>query len=799
MSQQIAKDSRAVLGIAVAVLLLGIAMSLGASWGAALRSPRGTGKTARGIVRQLLQNPAQLRLEESPTSKRTFFFRIEIHWRKPEYRFSMLVACKSGKVAIVTYDRNGRVYSYYTSGLFVIVDARHPGVIDVFRRASMVLDVGGRAGGVQRLSTFGFAMSPVLDSPAKALLDLSGPLRSALVRPTTWCGFQSVTNTAIFCRKDGTLSFRLAKPKSAFPVQSVVSSNPKSSISLPKIKDGSQPLVDLFGVSLASLKASGQHLRIRNYQLGERLPWFPPSNFGSNQGEILASDALDRLMPIDENRVRVLDEHLINRQISALRHSGNSDYGPKSGMLPLAKIFSTLEWGPHNAVDFHAQRIVLKHGHPVVGYLSWKFNRIAYHKLLEKTWGTAEVDRLVGTLAGVALSKDRGLAQKFVAVDLLSDIGPGKADRQWTKGGDTVSKVFAGHADNGRTSSLLLGLIRARWGLPVGAESIAVAKRWLVNSKVNIPLRMRALEILCFTGQLPDDRHRIAKLLKMYLGNPTSCITSPISGRYLYDMSLCRTGRKILLGELVDRKSQLSGEPLLLQAAFNDALPGSPGINLAVKTARELVHNPKYSSQVRRYAFGEMCHAPTPVFRKFMLKQFGENAKHFGMRMESSLTSRKATAYFIPQLADLFARGDHNDKVRILEAIGYGFARGSDADVAAPLIRSALQDADVMVRWEGVACIGDLKYVGAKLGIAQFYSMLLHLVKDDFKGDLWKEVNALNCFSLATKGRWKMPAAGMMPYGLPNLQPNSGLTWWQQHYVAVHAHALAWAARHKVR
>lgn len=781
-------------------LLLAIYFSMGTLWGAPLPNAQGTGKAARSLVKELLRNPAKLRLAASPKSKRTFYFRIQINSLKPNYHFSLLVACNAGRVVVVTYDHNGRVYSYYTSGLFAIVDTRRPGDIDVFRGASMVLGVGGRAGGPSQRSEFGFAMAPVLHSPARATLDLSGPLQSALTRPVTWCGFQAATGTAVFYRKDGMLSFQMAKPKSAFPIRSVALSNASHDyITVTKINGDAQPLLDVFGVTFASLKAGGQPLRVRKYHFGEQLPWFPPPSFGSNQGEILASDALGRLMPIDENRARALDEHLISRQISALRRSGNSDVGPKSGVLPMVKIFSTLEWGLHNAVDFHAQRTVLRDGHPVYGYFSWKFDRTAYHKLLEKTWGTEVMDRLIRTLVGVALGQERGPAQKFAALDLLSDIGPGKADRQWANDGNIVSKVFARHKGNRNMSNLLLGLIRARWGLPVRAKSIAVAKRWLVNPKVNIPLRVRALEILCFTGRLPDDRHRIAELEKAYLTHPGACIAAPVPGRYLYDLSLCRTGRKILLEELTDRHSLLSGEPLLRQAAFNDISPGSPGFNLAVETAASIANDPKYSPALRKAAFYVMDRAPMPVFQKFMLKKLGENPKHFAMRMESLLTSRKAAEYFIPQLAGLFARGDDDDKVRILEAISYGFAKGSDANAAEPIISAALENADALVRWQGVGCIEGLKYACAKLNVTPLYPILVHLVKDDFQGNLWEGVVALNCLSLATNGRWKMPAAVMMANGQPDLQPNSGMVWWQAHYAAVRISALAWAARHKAR
>ena len=398
----------------------------------------------------------------------------------------------------------------------------------------------------------------------------------------------------------------------------------------------------------------------------------------------------------------------------------------------------------------------------------------------------------------VALSKKRGPTQKLAAVDLLSDIGPGKTDRDWGANGKMVSQVFSGiHA--GAMESFLLGLIRARWGLPVGAQEIATAKTMLANPKVDIPLRVRALEVLCFTGQLPDQRRLVAGLVKAYLRNPQSCIASPVPGRYLYDLSLCRTGRKILLEEMADRHSQLYGEQLLPQAAYNDARPGSPGFNLAIKTALQLADNPKYTPHIRHRSFYMLCLAPTRIFRKFMLRQLEQGAPHFRVpQMLVALTSRKATGDFLPELATLFASGNTNDKVNILDSIGMGFPRGSDANGAVPIVRSALESSNATVRWSGDGCVVALHATGAKLNAAPLYGMLSSIVaKNEFRGTMFKEATALDAFSLATHRRWPMPSAGMLPgKGVPNLEPSTGLIWWKEHYAAVRQSALAWAAAH---
>ena len=763
-------------------------------------------RTAPQLVRRLLRDPARLQLIGSADSKRTFFFGIEARQTQQKVHYSLLVASSAGKVAIVIYNAHGRAYGYFANGLLVLVDTKRPGYLDVFRGVSPVLVVGGRAGAAHQRGAFAFEIAPVAGTAAGVALDLSGPLQSTLVRATQ-SRFQPISGTATFYGKHGSLTFRIAGPKASFPIKSISLVTPNVGLLVSNITVGADPLDDVFNITLAKLKASGVPLRIQKYQKGEVLPLFPTApGFKSNIPEIQAAGALEQLMPVNGDRVRAINEHWMSQQISDLRKSAPADLNlqqvaagkpdMKSGLLPMIRIFQMVEFGTHNALDTEAWHTISRDGHPFYSYYSWKFDRRAYRKLLKQTWGSKQVENLTSTLVGIALNKDRGPTQKLAAVDLLADIGPGKADSGWAKDSTFISKVYANYSGAHDTAALLLGLIRARWGLPVGAAQITVAKKMLANPKTNITLRVRAMEILSFTGHLPDDRHLIGKIVKAYLDKPVACIASPVPGRYIYDLSLCKTGRKILLEELADRHSRLYGEQLLPQAAFNDARPGQPGYKLAIRTALRLVDNPKYSPAVRHEAFVALCFAAKPVYRRFVEARIGSNVTHFGWDMQIALTERKAVADFIPQLTSLFERGDTDDKVRILLTVGFGFPKGGKANVAAAIIRRGLENASAKVRWAAVGCIGNLKFAGANLDVSPFRPILLSIVKNDFKGHLGKAVDALNCFSRATDGRWRMPVAGMTPRGeWPNLK-GEGLAWWQKHYAAARASALKWAADH---
>ncbi len=787
--------------ICSAILANCIAIGGGISRGAATSEKRDGLAAARRVVSRLLRKPAALALSSYSGAHREFFFRMAISLKKPQDHFSMLVACRKGRVAVVVY-RAGLPYSYFSNGIFAIVSSHHPGTINVYRGASLVFFVGGTAGSAHRKSTFSFLAAPILGSHAKLALNLVDPLKSALTRPARTGSFNPVTRTCIFYRNDGAvLAFRLARQGRAFPIASMEATSLKGRLTLSDITIGPQPPNDVFGISVASLRSLRQPVRVRWYRKGENLAWFPPLKFGSKPGEILASDALAHMMPINEERVHTKYAHLLGHLITMLGDAKRGvNANPRYTLQLIIRIFSLFEWVTNSSVDAEAHRVIYQHGHPARSYLAWNFNRVAYHRKLEEKWGKLQIEALIRTLVDVAQSKDQGPLQKYLAVDLISDLGPGRTDRNWADNPRLVRQVFKGSKGNRSMARLLRGLIRARWDRPITANELSVAKRWLLNPAINIPNRVRALEILCFANKLPDDRRRISKLVKAYLSDPVGCIAAPTSGRYLLDLSLCRTGREILLQELADRHSQLAGEPLLPVAAYNNACAGSPGFKMAIATALRLANDLKQSPQVRRESYYEICRAaPGPVFRKFMMRRL-DGLNHFSMSLFVALTGRKAAGEFAPQLTRLFLHGDDADKVRILQTIGLGFAKGGNANGFAPIIASSLQSQNSMVRWAAIGSIVQLENAGAKLDVAAFYRKILETVQTHFfHGHLREAVGSLNCFAFATNGRWSMPKAGMHSGSVfPNLEPNSGRLWWEKHYATVRQSALQWARTNHV-
>ena len=751
------------------------------------------------LVAALLRNPARLRLPEPGHPRATFFFKVQLRVNRPPDSCSLLAASDKGKAAVVVYGENGMPYAYLGPGLLAFVDANKPGQLDVFRGVSASLLAGGTKFPGKRHPSFAVALIPVSGKSGAVGLDLSPGLLRLAVRQAARTSYNSAERMLVLSTGNRRLLIALNPEGAKFAVRMVSASTPAGALVVSDVTPGKLPIENLFRVTLDALRASGQPVRTERYHPGEKLPWFPHPGFGSNRGEVLASEALQRLMPVEESRVNSDVRRSLRKQIADLRGAEQGGQEAGDGLLPMIRIFHALEWGADQSVDNEAERTLWRNGHPAYADFSWDFNRNVYHKVLKRKWGGRLIGHLINTLASVAVHKGGGLTRKLLAVDLLSDIGPGRADRDWARNSRMVSKVFAGHSGNREMGQFLLGLIRARWGVPLAPQQIAAAKRLLSDVNANIPLRVRALEILCFTNELPDDRDGIAELEKAYLADPRACIASPVAGRYLYDLAVCRTGREILLDELENRRSILSGQPLLASAAFMGALPGSPGFNMAVGAARRIAGDAKYSPAIRNAALGMLAIAPIPVFRKVMLEQLGEHGGHFGTRMQMMLTSRKAVGDFLPQLAGLYARGSSKERVRIMLAIGFGFPRMGDANPSLPVVRSALESSDSAVRWSGVECVCALRYTGAKLDATSLYPAILAIVENDFKGRVGRIADSLDCFSLATGERWHVPPSGMLPDGQPNLQPNSGMIWWRQHYADVRESALEWAAKHPPR
>ena len=581
-----------------------------------------------------------------------------------------------------------------------------------------------------------------------------------------------------------------------FPIKAATVSAPgKGTLSIWDISPGGQPLRDFFKVNLKALEASGARLRVRDYRV-QRLQWFPPANFGKAGGEVRAAEALERLMPIDPARLRKSRARWMEARLRLIRTPAPSvptDHHVR--LTALAEIYKTVEWGGSGTIDETAMQISPAGPHRGLDW-HWNFNRAKYHREFKQTWGRKAAAGLVATLKTVAVGPGFGPVEKIMALDLLSDIGPGRTDADWGGHEGFLAKALAAARNPTASNAFTLAIFRARWGLPLSPAELTAARVILFDKKMVAAFRLRALEVLCFANRLPFRPRIIVPLVGESLKDEVACLVRPDSGRYLFDLSLCRTGRKILLQELADRHSQLAGQSLLPVAAFNRPWPGSPGYNMAAKVASRIVDDPRYGPRVRHQAFGMILQSPWPIYQHFMARRLGSQTGHFGWNMISALSERKAAAAFVPQLTSLFDNGSLKEKQHILLAIGFGVRSGKSADGFAPLIKFALESGKPALCWAGVNCIQHLRVGHARFENVQFYPQVLSLLRGGFAGNSAKGPALLNIFALTTGDRWRIPKAGMLPGGQwPNTSP-VGIQWWRRHYAAVRASALAWAVAH---
>ncbi len=744
---------------------------------------------AREIIQKLLRAPTRLQLIGSVKSRRTFFLRIRFQKDSKHAIYSLLVASKSGKIAIVVSGASGMVYAYYSDGLLVDVDTQRPGCLDVLRGVSPSFFFGGREGSRNHQATVAFELLPLLAPKGVAALDLTVPLRSVLARTQT-SSFQPTNETAVFQGTTVAVTIHLAPEKSPFAIRSMSMSTAHGGIILSDISPNAEPLQDVFHLTLAKLKASGVPLRVRSYHTGEPVLWAPPPNFGSKQGEIQASVALERLMPINEDREQLMRERWLEKQIAALKEGAASETQPNAGVIPLVRIFAMLEWGPNHSLDIQAIHGPKDPRHPQGLDVRWNFNRAAYHKKLENIWGKAQLRMLTSELVGLMMNKNVGPMRVDLVLDLLSDMGPGPEDHDWAD--------LNGPLTNGKSTTpirtLFLAMFRARWGLPLTSKEIDTAKQILLNNSKIALYRLRAMEVLCFSGKLPYHPHTIAGLVKTSLDDPSTCLASPTSGRYLYDLSLCRTGRKILLTELTNRNSQLYGQRLLPLAAFNRLYFKPPGYNLAMNAALAIVEKTKYTAEVRREAARALNWAPAPVFKKFALKFLKPAEKHAIWAIRD-LAIRKDAGVFMPQLVNLYRHSTTGKQSLIMMFIANGFHKGSDAHAALPLIQMALEQPRWKNKWQGLNTMEMLRFRHCTFGPDSLYPQLLELVQASIINNLPLAVHSLYCFELSTGGKWKIPPDGALADGEPNLL-GAGRSWWNVHYAAVRASALRWAVDH---
>lgn len=260
--------------------------------------------TAKELVAALLRAPHRLQLAGSAKSRQTFFFRIRMGLKNPLYACRALVASKDGHVVVVAYNDAGLPYAYYGEGIFVFVDTLQPGRLDVLLGASPLFILGAqKADGSGPPKRGAIDLQAVKGTNGAAAVDLSTPLR-AISKLSTSSRYLPSQRELIFSRAGKVQTFVLAARDRSFPIRSLALSGPSHSFSLYDITAGSLPPENLFGVTLAKVRSTDLPCTVWHYTPGMAMKWFPPPGYGSNQGEVQAAEALEKLMPISRRRVR---------------------------------------------------------------------------------------------------------------------------------------------------------------------------------------------------------------------------------------------------------------------------------------------------------------------------------------------------------------------------------------------------------------------------------------------------------------------------------------------------------------
>jgi hypothetical protein len=701
-----------------------------------------------------------------------------------------LIASKKGRVVVAAYNATGVPYAYYGNGMFVLVDTLRPGWLDVVRGVSPQLFFGSvKPSGSGPSHYNALRLGALAGNAGVVAFDFSKPLAAAF-KLARHVAYSRAERTLTFIHR-GTGTVILSPRGSAFPIRAWAMPKTKGmSVSYYDIARGSQPLERLFGVTLSKLRALGIPLSVWNYRPGMVFRWFPPPDFGSKPGELRAAAALEKLMPVSRRRLVGHQRRQLMAQLSRIAA------GVPAGTKALMHVYATMEWGSETAVANYASRpsSVVPHR----GYdFNWDFSRAKYHAVLVRAWGRRVMHRLMRAVEALALGKKSTPTQRVTAVDLLSDIGPSRSCSDWIKDDGPLAKALASANSDRRANAVLLDLLRVRWGAPLGPGGLPMLLKGLAERRGSLFFRVRILEMLCFTRALPYDPGLIVPLVKESLIHPVACLSGASPERFLYDLSLCRNGRKILLQQWADPNSVLAANPLLHLAAFNRLWPGSPGYNQAIEAAARVFGNPACSRAMQEGSLSAICRAPRAVYRPIFKGQLRPGAPYLRPVLRA-IAAKKDAAFFMPQLIGIFPGISSQEKILDVGwAVEFGFPKGGDADCAVPLILVALHNPRPSVVSAAFRCIAMLHYMRAKLDFSRLYPGILGVLRGGGERHLKEGADALYCFGIATNGRWSPPSEGLWPpeEGGANTSP-AGLAWWRTHYAAVRRSALRWAAAH---
>ncbi len=749
------------------------------------------GPTPTALVHKLLLHPRRLQLAGSAKSRQTFFFRLFMREKTPPLAATALVASKAGHVAVVIYDAQGSPYAYYGGGIFVLANTLHPGGLTVILGASPLFVFGSlKADGPGPPHRAKFTLASFAGSNGAVAVDFSGPIWSAF-KNAPRVTYSPSEHMLAFAGRAADNYVTLCAGGAAFPIKAWSVREPGRAASFYDITSGAQPVERLFAVTLAKVRALGLPLTIVHYVPGQTVGWLPPADFGSNPAEARAMEALGQLIPISRRRL------LLRRRQLFLQALDGVALGGHAGRLAFLRVYTTMEWGPGPSVFHYAGRLCSLPPRLAFNYY-WNFNRAKYHTLLVHTWGKAVMRRLMQTLERLALRKKSSPVQRFAAIDLLSDIGPDPSCSDWVRSDGPLAKALAAVAPDTWANRVLVAMLRVRWGMPLRPKELAAILQVLPEQKVAPLLRTRILEALCFIHELPYSPKVIVPLVVYSLKHPAACLSTGVPYRYLYDLSLCRIGRRILLEQWEHPHSPLSlaGQQQLELAAFDRLWPGSPGYHLAIAAALKVFHGSGYDRTMRRQAISALCHAPRPIFL-IVARQILKGRSDGTSMIVDTMGARKMAKALMPAVMGLFPHLGHGRLINLMSSVAFGFPKGADARSAVPLIQMALRAKRPLAVRMGVNAIEDMNYTHVHLPFARLYPALLRMVRAGAKYRLWMRAQVAYCFGLATLGQWSLPAAGLAPpeVGGPDVS-TAGRAWWRVHYAAVRSSALRWAAAH---
>lgn len=725
------------------------------------------------VLADLLETqPLRLSTEDEKGADQ-FVFTIGFSLPQDETRiqpFKILALRDRDQAGLIVVTSTGLPFCYLSDHFGFSFDSNRPGQINLQQ------GLGGKLlfGGVKGESSA--HMNLVMNDSEKTIvtLDLGGILRPILEK----------AHKAEFDKEKATIGVQTDKTFVSIhlvPVHELTNRFPVESVSITSLSGGATTFSDfrmaigkdrqMLAVKIGDIESLGLPIQRAVYP-SQRLDlsYLPPKDFPRNEQEKAAAQKLATLLGLATTRSNVAGSDQLVRLLVSLREKSAGE----SQETEFARLI-----GIRGFLDMPALRRS-EETRDHYSHLRWDYDRSVAVESMVNKFDRRAVENLLSTLTLLATDHKRSWKTRFLALDLIGDIGV----PQDLKLLPEIEETLAKETDPVLRVALASVRVRLQKTQPGDIDFLTDAA---LDKKTPLAVRLRCLEALSFKDAVPVDFSAVSGLLKEAFQSTDYLV--PDSNRYFYDVASSVRGRQLLMESFKLPSTDIPMKVVIdaIRNSFNSV--EDKDFASFAEACEKLALDPKTG-------YPEVEVATRIVYQHEMGVDFITKLLRQGAERKDSSIERLALRFAglksvvlecLPEFETCMSSEDpqvRGSAVVVLDRIAgpKGFER------VVPLLQKGLGDPDLSVRTKALYTIA--RSQARKFEVPRsLIPNLLKIIENESDPEALKW--ALYNLELLSKGDFKITGDPRKD-GLPK-RDEEARKWWQDNVAREKAAALLWA------